>query len=210
MPKILYSHWRKTLSRQGFVLHIGPAAFFISLAVSPSSAFRLGSASEVRPLRLDFRVSKAVNVSASPIRLVNPLLFFLLSSSSLHLTGAENTTLSITRRSNSVSNGLSLEATCYLSIGENRLLLAASPIYSIMAGLETSKEDLHLYPGTIIASLNLRDFALRSITTPPLSYIRHYMTRECMVNTHLKRLGSACSQYNHNLTCTRFNNRNYW
>ena len=31
-----------------------------------------------------------------------------------------------------------------------------------------------------------------------------------MVNTHLKRLGSACSQYNHNLTCTRFYNRNYW
>ena len=30
------------LSR-GKVLHIGPAAFFISLAVSPSSAFRLGS-----------------------------------------------------------------------------------------------------------------------------------------------------------------------
>ena len=53
--------------------------------------------------------------------------------------------------SNSVSNGLSLEATCYLSIGENRLLLAASPIDSIMAGLETSEEDYHLYPGTIIA-----------------------------------------------------------
>jgi len=47
---------------------------------------------------------------------------------------------------------LSLEATCYLSIGENRLLLAALPIYSYMAGLETSEEDHHLYPGTIIAS----------------------------------------------------------
>ncbi|KAH7511596.1 hypothetical protein FEM48_ZijujMtG0001500 (mitochondrion) [Ziziphus jujuba var. spinosa] len=43
-------------------------------------------------------------------------------------------------------NGLSLEATYYLSIGENRLLLAASPICSIMAGLETSEEDHHLYP----------------------------------------------------------------
>lgn len=47
---------------------------------------------------------------------------------------------------------MSLEATCYLSIGENRLLLAALPIYSTMAGLETSEEDHHLYPGTIIAS----------------------------------------------------------
>lgn len=45
-----------------------------------------------------------------------------------------------------------MEATYYLSIGENRLLLAALPIYSIMAGLETSEEDHHFYPGTIIAS----------------------------------------------------------
>ncbi|KAL3503336.1 hypothetical protein ACH5RR_037785, partial [Cinchona calisaya] len=32
------------------------------------------------------------------------------------------------------------------STGENRLLLTASPICCIMAGLKTSKEDQHLYP----------------------------------------------------------------
>ena len=88
------------LSR-GKVLHIGPAAFFISLAVSPSSVFRLGSAPGVRPLGLYFIVSKAVNVSAILLPLDWPLPFFLLSSSSLpllYLTGAENTTLSITRK----------------------------------------------------------------------------------------------------------------
>lgn len=53
-----------------------------------------------------------------------------------------------------------MEATCYLSIGENRLLLAASPIYSIMAGLETSEEDHHLYPGTIIASFIRRTLGI--------------------------------------------------
>uniref|UniRef100_A0A3Q7IIG2 Uncharacterized protein n=1 Tax=Solanum lycopersicum TaxID=4081 RepID=A0A3Q7IIG2_SOLLC len=50
---------------RGKVLHIGRAAFFISLALSPTSAFRLGSALGVRLDRLSFfRLSKAVNVSA--------------------------------------------------------------------------------------------------------------------------------------------------
>ena len=39
-----------------------------------------------------------------------------------------------------------MEATSYLSIGKNRLLLAALPIYSFMAGLEIEEEDKHLYP----------------------------------------------------------------
>nr|CAD1835914.1 unnamed protein product [Ananas comosus var. bracteatus] len=53
------------------------------------------------------------------------------ASLSLYLTGAENTTPLITTSKNAVDHGLSLEATCYLSIGENRLLLVASPIYLI-------------------------------------------------------------------------------
>uniref|UniRef100_A0A3Q7II15 Uncharacterized protein n=1 Tax=Solanum lycopersicum TaxID=4081 RepID=A0A3Q7II15_SOLLC len=102
-PKTFFILIGERLSR-GKVLHIGPAAFFISLALSPSSAFRLGSALGVRLDRLGFfsSIEGSQRVShSSPIRLVNPLLFFLLSSSSppLHyLTGAENTTLSITRK----------------------------------------------------------------------------------------------------------------
>jgi len=102
-PKTFFILIGERLSR-GKVLHIGPAAFFISLALSPSSAFRLGSALGVRLDRLGFfsSIEGSQRVShSSPIRLVNPLLFFLLSSSSLpllYLTGAENTTLSITRK----------------------------------------------------------------------------------------------------------------
>lgn len=135
---------------------MGPAAFFISLAVSPSSAFRLGSAPGVSPLGLYFLVSKAVNVSAILLPNYFKILcsFFQFSPSTLFDRGGEYHSINNKNKgcSNVVSNGLSLEATCYLSIGENRQLLAASPIYSIMAGLETSEEDHHLYPGTIIAS----------------------------------------------------------
>ena len=83
---------------------------------------------------------------SSPIRLVNLFLFFLLSSSSLpllDLTGAENTTLLITRKKSQFSFSLSLEATCYLSIGENRLLFYYGRLGDISA-----EEDHHLYPGS--------------------------------------------------------------
>ena len=110
-PKTVY-HWRKTLPRQGSPVQL------LSLSRLP----RLASfgAPGVRPLGLDFLVEDAVQRS-SPIRLVNPLfaLFPSLFLLSLYLTGAENTTLLITKRiksNNSVSNGLSLEATCLLSI----------------------------------------------------------------------------------------------
>lgn len=84
------------------------------------------------PRGFDLIVEDAVQRS-SPMWLVNPLfaLFPSLFQLSLYLTGAENTTPLITTRKNAVDHGLSLEATCYLSIGENRLLLVASPIYLI-------------------------------------------------------------------------------
>lgn len=93
LPKnFFYSHWRKTLPRQGFT-HRASCFLYLACRFSPSSAFRLGSAPGA--LGLDtfssFEGSQRVSYS-SPIRLVNPLL----SSSSLPLlyfTGAENTTL---------------------------------------------------------------------------------------------------------------------
>ncbi|KAG5611066.1 hypothetical protein H5410_022347 [Solanum commersonii] len=75
-PKTFFILIGERLSR-GKVLHIGPAAFFISLALSPSSAFRLGSALGVRLDRLGFfpSIEGSQRVShSSPIRLVNPLL----------------------------------------------------------------------------------------------------------------------------------------
>jgi len=98
LPKnFFYSHWRKTLSRQGFRLRASEIKKAAGLRLAP---FGWGPPRGGR-VGLDFWVSKAVNVSAIPIRLVNPLLFFFLSSSSLPLLyfrGAENTYHSINKK----------------------------------------------------------------------------------------------------------------
>lgn len=81
-----------------------------------------------------------------------------------------------------------------------------------MAGLETSEEDRHFYPGTIIASfirwtLGITiSIEVNHHTTSILSYDITWRESAWSTHTYLKRLRSACSQYKHNLTCTRFNN----
>lgn len=75
---------------------------------------------------------------------------FSLPVLSLYFIWQGRSTLSITRKKSQFSFKWFELGSNLLSI--NRREQTASPIYSIMAGLKTSEEDHHLYPGTIIAS----------------------------------------------------------
>jgi len=85
----------------------------------------------------------------------------------------------------------------------NLVRLVSNSAYTIMAGLETSEEDRHFYPGTIIASFICWTLGItismevNHHTTSILSYGITWRESAWSTHTYLKRLRSACSQYKH-------------